>query len=79
MSRVRAPGAAHQQALHVVMHLLGSGRLLTILTVVLILMAIGWTGDSLFEWLADLGVWLKGGEVKDWWPWHRLMAIWFRR
>jgi hypothetical protein len=77
VSRVRAPGAAHQQALHVVTHLLGSRRLPTILSVVLFLMAIGWAGDSLFEWLSDLGIWLKDGEVKDWWPWHRLIAVGF--
>jgi hypothetical protein len=77
MSRVRAPGAAHQQALHVVTHLLGSGRLPTILSVVLVLMVIGWGGDSLFEWLTDLDAWLAGGVVKDWWPWHRLIAVGF--
>jgi hypothetical protein len=77
MSRVRAPGAAHQQALHVVTHLIGSGRAPTILSVVVVLMAIGWAGDSLFEWLTELGVWLKGGTVVDPLPLHRLFALAF--
>jgi hypothetical protein len=75
MSRARAPGAAHQQALHVVTHLLGSKRVPTMASVVLILMAIGWTGDSLFEWMTDFGAWLKCEPVADWWPWHRLAAV----
>ena len=77
MSRVRAPGVAHQQARHIVTHLLGSGRLTSILKVVLVLIAIGWFGDSLFEWATDIGVRLKGGEVTDWWPLHRLFAVGF--
>jgi len=77
MSRVRAPGVAHQQARHIVTHLLGSGRLTSILKVMVVLIAIGWFGDSLFEWWTDIGLYLKGGAVSDWWPLHRLFAVLF--
>jgi hypothetical protein len=77
VSRGPAPGAAPQRAYRIVTHLLGTGRLGSMLMVVGILVGIGWLGDSLFEWFTDLGALIKGqgDTVRDWWPLHRIVGM----
>lgn len=75
MSRMRAPGAAGEQAYRIAVHLLGSGSLRVIAVVVALLVGIGWLSDSLFEWLTDLDTLAQGKAVENWWPIHRLVAV----
>jgi hypothetical protein len=71
----RAPGATQELALRTLRHLLGTGRWWSVVLVVLFLVTLGWFTDSLFEWLTDVGPWLKGRPVDDWWPIHRVVAV----
>lgn len=70
-----APGAARERALRTLQHLLGTGRGRSVVLVILFLVTLGWFTDSLFEWLSDAGLLLKGRSVEDWWPLHRVVAV----
>lgn len=77
MSRLRAPGAAQEQARRVIQHLLGSHSGRTAAVAVTVLVGLGWFTNALYEWLTDLGNWLGGATVAHWWPTHRLIAVGF--
>jgi hypothetical protein len=71
----RAPGLREELARRTLQHLLGTGRWWSLVLAVLFLVMLGWFTDSLFEWLTDAGLWLKGRPPDDWAPYHRLLAV----
>jgi hypothetical protein len=85
MKQVRAPGAAQEKARRVLLHLVGGGDFKALLAVLALLVSLGWFTDSLFEWLTDLGLAVRGGAETDWLAPHRffglavfpLLAAWF--
>ena len=77
MTQPRAPGAASEQSRRIISHLLGSTQPLRIALVILTLISLGWFTDSLFEWLADIGKWIDGGQINNWRPWHRIFGVSF--
>ena len=75
MSGARAPGAAQERARRLVQQLLGGHGVISTLVVIFLLAGLGWFGDSLFEWFVDVGRWIDGEPVEDWFPTHRLIAV----
>ena len=75
MNRGKAPGARQEQARRILLHLLGGGDLRALVLVVAVLVSMGWLTDSLFEWMSDVGDYLHGRPVADWFPLHRLVSV----
>ena len=74
MTRPRAPGAASEYSRRIIQHLLGTSGARQMLTVIAVLVSLGWFTDSLFEWLTDLDRHLAGLQVANWWPLHRIIG-----
>jgi hypothetical protein len=75
MSGPQAPGQKQKLARRVVQHLLGGSELRPMITVVAVLVGVGWFADSLYGWLEDIGNALEGHPVADWLPLHRVIAV----